>query len=286
MSQLAQEHETTADAGLPTARTAGNGAVDPDRVVIVSDGSLFGAGLADELEGQWKEAGTQRGRTYPCETLKVQNAGDVIRKMRPAPGVVIFSGTGSDSISLYHELQEEPRLGDLIFAGPATIMSNGFSSGLERGIQGSLYAVTPVPFDDSTPGIIDFQALFQAQYTDPNPTPYSAAAYDATRALIVSVRAAISDGSRPAAVSHGPLVGSLAITLREATLAKLLALNRGVSTPQYRDVQLHRLRRCRLRRERPANHNLPLSRREGGQRAWGNANRLARQPHQLTSKLR
>jgi ABC-type branched-subunit amino acid transport system substrate-binding protein len=188
------------------------------------------------LESQWREAGTERGRPYPYETIKVEGAADVVRKMRPAPGVVIFSGTGSESISIYSQLQKDTRLGELIFAGPATIMSNGFSSGLPSGIQGSLYAVTPVPFDDSTPGITDFQALYQAQYTDPNPTPYSAAAYDATRALIVSVRAAISDGARPAAVGHGPIVGSIARTLREATLVKLSALNSGAGSPQYRQA--------------------------------------------------
>jgi ABC-type branched-subunit amino acid transport system substrate-binding protein len=206
--------------------------VDADRqggpqAVVYSDLSPFGDGLANEFLHAWHVA-------YPKGAVprKISVAEGIkdARNQKKAPAIVVFAGTGSDGITLYRKIQQNKKNANVTFVGAATIMNPVFTSELSGGIHGKLYAITPFPYDADSDAVQKFRDRFATEYGN-QPTPYAVVIYDATRALISSVRAAVAAGYRPPVVGRGPFMNRKTRELRQQVMRNLRGLNRpgGVS---------------------------------------------------------
>lgn len=215
-SQVLIDHLSKVLTGPEPGGTAPVGA-------IFSDQSAFGEGFRDLLTDAWR-------RKFPGGQLHLPMLGPnldrVLATHEPTPDVVLFAGTGSEGIRLYHTLQNKPWFSDSVFGAAATIMNDGFTKSLdEKGTNGQLYAATPMPYDDTSPEIIRFNSDYYSAYGGQQPTPYSASAYDATQALLIAIRHAVMT-VRPPVTGWSPVSEGQARELRGKTLDKLQSLNR------------------------------------------------------------
>ncbi|MFI5844518.1 hypothetical protein ACIA8K_32960 [Catenuloplanes sp. NPDC051500] len=195
------------------------------RVIVASDGSSFGNGFAATFTTKWK-------KEHPgdeLENVSADRAVGLVRERSDAPALILYCGTGVKGVSLYRAMWQQPWAAKTIFAGPATLMNVGFSDPART--DGELYAIAPVPHDPANPYRSDFEASYQVKSGGKDATPYSAAAFDATRALIIAIRAAVRNGARPAVASIGPFVAAAGANLRRRITANLRTLN--ISNPGY-----------------------------------------------------
>jgi ABC-type branched-subunit amino acid transport system substrate-binding protein len=199
-------------------------AAHPTTVAILTDGSVFGDGFGNAFADEWRLK--HPGVVKPLLIPLTDQYDKVLKGLKPVPDLVLFAGTGPQGTSLYRTMQADPELRKATFAGPATIMNGAINGPLANNARGELYAIAPMPYDNTSKPIVDFEAVYGSINGNQSPTPYSSSAYDATRALLVAINEAVGS-TRPPVAGWNWLARGQADAFRQKIVAKLHDLNRG-----------------------------------------------------------
>ncbi|MDR7276176.1 ABC transporter substrate-binding protein [Catenuloplanes atrovinosus] len=202
------------------------------QVVVAEDATTFGQGLAASFEREWRE----RRPSDRLTRLGVADARERIIAGTVRPDLVLYCGTGLSGGMLYEAVQSRRRASPSLFVGPATIMNGGLTQWATAA--GELYAVAPSPYDDTRGQGNVFKGHYRFRFTDGDPSPYAAAAYDATRALIMAIEKAMHGHVRPPVAERGPFMRWRADDLRRRTVEALRTFNRGPGFPDYENPVL------------------------------------------------
>jgi ABC-type branched-subunit amino acid transport system substrate-binding protein len=195
-------------------------------VAILTDASVFGDAFGNAFADEWQ---VKHPTVEKPVLIPLTNDYDTLLKgLTPAPELVLFAGTGPQGTALYRTMQNDPKLRTATFAGPATIMNGALNEILANGAGGELYAIAPMPYDNTSKSIVDFESDYGSINGNQLPTPYSASAYDATRSLLVAIKEAVGSTRPPVAGSDWFSRGQ-ADAFRQKVVTKLRDMNRGTS---------------------------------------------------------
>ncbi|WP_410814051.1 branched-chain amino acid ABC transporter substrate-binding protein [Micromonospora sp. 067-2] len=193
-------------------------------VAILTDASIFGDAFGGAFADEWRVKHPTVDR--PILIPLTDDYDTLLKGLNPAPGLVLFAGTGPQGTALYRTMQNDPVLRTATFSGPATIMNGALNDILANGAGGELYAIAPMPYDNTSKSIVDFESAYGSMYGNQLPTPYSASAYDAARSLLIAIREAVGS-TRPPISGWNWLSQGQADAFRQKVVTKLRDLNRG-----------------------------------------------------------
>lgn len=161
---------------------------DASKVVIFRDGTPFGSQFAKRFEENWtKLTHTSEVPSYDMSGDQMSDAENDLHDLKFTPDIVVFAGTGIKAINLHKVMQSNDTYDDTVFASAASIMNGGFFEHLKQNPKGAVYAITPMPYDDSSKSLSNFINQYNARYAS-SPTPYAASAYDATGILLEAIK--------------------------------------------------------------------------------------------------
>ena len=189
---------------------------------IFEDGTFFGRSFAKRLQEAWLD---RFGRRVPISELSSDPQED-LRKLTTVPELVLFAGTGPQPIALHEAMARTPGYANTTLAAAATIMRGGVADASSKG---DIYAVSPFASFSDRPEFTRFWADYRNDPSGPpEPTPYSASAYDATRILVRAISLALQHAAPP--------VSRLDLTLQAERFRREVLHDIRVVAPRYDGV--------------------------------------------------
>jgi branched-chain amino acid transport system substrate-binding protein len=161
------------------------------RVFMTNDKEVYGAGLAQNIQGSADEIGLEIvaneeiDRNAPnYRSLAERAAGENI-------DCFVFSGiTANNAVQLYKDF--EAALPDAKLYGPDGVAEAGFADPAEGGIPANVASkvkttVATLSPDEYPPEGREFFSAFEEKYDEPNPNPYAIYGYEAMRLALDAI---------------------------------------------------------------------------------------------------
>jgi len=161
------------------------------KVYMTNDKEVYGAGLAENIEGSAKEQGLdvvandsidKNAPNYRSLADKAQGSG---------ANCFVYSGiTANNAVQLYKDFAAA--LPDAKLYGPDGVAETGFSDPKEGGIPADVAArvkltVATLSPDEYPPDGQEFFNSFREKYNEPNPNPYAIYGYEAMRLALDAI---------------------------------------------------------------------------------------------------
>jgi branched-chain amino acid transport system substrate-binding protein len=161
------------------------------KVFMTNDKEVYGAGLADNIEGSAKD----QGLDVVANDAIDKNAPNYRSLAEKASGTgancFVYSGiTANNAVQLYKDFAAA--LPDAKLYGPDGVAETGFSDPKEGGIPAEVAArvkvtVATLSPDEYPPDGQEFFDSFSKQYDEPNPNPYAIYGYEAMRLALDAI---------------------------------------------------------------------------------------------------
>jgi branched-chain amino acid transport system substrate-binding protein len=161
------------------------------KVYMTNDKEVYGAGLADNIEGSAKEQGLDVVANDSID----KNAPNYRSLAESAQGTgancFVYSGiTANNAVQLYKDFAAA--LPDAKLYGPDGVAETGFSDPKEGGIPAEVASrvkvtVATLSPDEYPPDGQEFFDSFREKYNEPNPNPYAIYGYEAMRLALDAI---------------------------------------------------------------------------------------------------
>lgn len=191
------------------------------KVYIVDDTEVYGVGIANVFEKQWKaDGGTVLDHKSVASTTTYVSLLTQIAATRP--DAIFFGGTNSTGGTLIRQqMQQVPGLKNTPFAGGDGIQTSSFATtvGLTGGpVYSTVAAVNP----DILPSAQTFITNYKAKYGADQYGAYSAGGYDCAKIILQAIKAAIAAGAKTPKDSND---SAGAQTFRQAVIDQIQKIN-------------------------------------------------------------
>ncbi|HET8756274.1 MAG TPA: branched-chain amino acid ABC transporter substrate-binding protein [Solirubrobacteraceae bacterium] len=161
------------------------------KVFMTNDKEVYGAGLAENIEGSAEE----QGLDVVADDAIDKNAPNYRSLAEKASGTgadcFVYSGiTANNAVQLYKDFAAA--LPDAQLYGPDGVAETGFSDPKEGGIPADVAArvkvtVATLSPDEYPPDGQEFFKEFRTKYNEPNPNPYAIYGYEAMRLALDAI---------------------------------------------------------------------------------------------------
>jgi branched-chain amino acid transport system substrate-binding protein len=167
------------------------------KVYIIDDTEVYGKGIADAFEAEWKSLGGTVLGHVGLDKTHTDFKPELTAAAAKGPDVIYYGGTDSDGGTLVRQqMGQVPGLEHTVYAGGDGLQTDSFAKTTGAAGIGTIVTVASV-----NPDVLPTAATFKADFTKQFPNAadygaYSANGYDATNIAIQAIKAAIAGGAK------------------------------------------------------------------------------------------